>query len=147
MDPASSHGDVYEEWSTQALFALLCVICRILEGRQPLAGVPRGDPPDLEGSSWHAGSSSSWGVISGPPCASFSGASGLAAQRAASATAAAAPSGDYLGGGPSSASSGGSAAGLRVPFDCGYRCHYCELPCSRNKERHAHHRCFRHRRW
>ena len=36
---------------------------------------------------------------------------------------------------------------LREPFICGFRCAHCSDRCTRNTERHGHHRCFRHRRY
>ena len=60
MDRSSSPGDRYEDWPTHRLIELLCLICRILEQRQPLAG---GQPAE-ESPSWRnrspARSISSW---------------------------------------------------------------------------------------
>ena len=75
MDRSSSPGDRYEDWPTHRLIELLCLICRILEQRQPLAG---GQPAE-ESPSWRnrppARSISSWSVIisGGPPCSSVQG--------------------------------------------------------------------------
>lgn len=40
-----------------------------------------------------------------------------------------------------------SAENLREPFICGFRCAHCAERCTRNTERHGHHRCYRHRRY
>ena len=37
--------------------------------------------------------------------------------------------------------------GLLVPDHCGYRCTFCENPCSRSDPGHRHHKCRQHRRW
>ena len=47
---------------------------------------------------------------------------------------------------PEPAASEGEPA-LLVPNHCGYRCTFCERPCSRSDEGHRHHKCRQHRRW
>ena len=36
---------------------------------------------------------------------------------------------------------------LLVPDHCGYRCTFCQNPCSRSDPGHRHHKCRQHRRW
>lgn len=142
MDRSSSHGDAYEDWPTDRLFALLFLICQILERRRPLTGAPRADPPELP--EWRnrspARSSSSWSVIGGPPCSPATGPPGQAPYFRSST----APIGYNQAGGVGSR---GRDAGPIAPFVCGYTCQFCEAVCSRNKTNHSHHRCRQHRDW
>ena len=156
MDRSSSPGDRYEDWPTHRLIELLCLICRILEQRQPLAG---GQPAE-ESPSWRnrspARSISSWSVMSGgpvisggPPCSSVQGQPwmsggppGLSGQTPSFRSSTAAPRGYNQAGGVGSR---GRDAGPIAPFVCGYSCQFCQEVCSRNKTNHSHHRCRQHR--
>ena len=132
MDRAPSDSDLYEDWPSHRLIDLLCLISRILQQRQQSGG---GEPVE-ESPGWRnrsdAGSTSSWSVMSGPPCTSIHGPSLRSSP---------APSGYQVGG----ASGRGRDAGPIAPFVCGYSCQFCQAVCSRNKNSHSHHRCREHR--